>query len=165
MIVIPGRCKASNPESRDSGFALRAPRNDAQTPRNTAVDAKSPKDLHFYEPKNGHGLKHDPFNAIIAPRPIGWISSRDTKGNINLAPYSFFNAFCYTPPIIGFSSTAWKDSVQNIQDTGEFVWNLATMDLAKHMNATAAHVARDVSEFQIAGITAVPGKLVSVPRV
>ena len=129
------------------------------------MDAKSPNDLHYYEPKNGHGLKHDPFNAIIAPRPIGWISSRDGKGNVNLAPYSFFNGFCYTPPIIGFSSTSWKDTVQNVKDTGEFVWNLATLDLAKHMNATAAHVAHDVSEFQIAGLTAVPSKLVNVPRV
>lgn len=85
------------------------------------MDASSPKELHYYEPVNGHGLKHDPFNAIIAPRPIGWISSRDAKGNINLAPYSFFNGFCYTPPIIGFSSTSWKDSVANIQETGEFV--------------------------------------------
>ncbi|MBR1267506.1 flavin reductase family protein [Bradyrhizobium sp. AUGA SZCCT0222] len=129
------------------------------------MDAKSPKDLHFYEPAKGHGLKHDPFNAIIAPRPIGWISSRDTKGNVNLAPYSFFNAFCYKPAIIGFSSTNWKDSAANIQETKEFVWNLATMDLAQQMNATAAHVARDVSEFNIAGLTAVPGKLVNVPRV
>ncbi|MGH6642925.1 MAG: flavin reductase family protein, partial [Bradyrhizobium sp.] len=87
------------------------------------MDAKSPKDLHYYEPAKGHGLKHDPFNAIIAPRPIGWISSRDGKGNINLAPYSFFNAFCYHPPLIGFSSTTWKDSVENIQETREFVWN------------------------------------------
>ena len=86
-------------------------------------------------------------------------------GNINLAPYSFFNAFCYHPPIIGFSSTNWKDSAGNIQDTGEFVWNLATMDLAKQMNATAAHVARDVDEFKIAGLTAAPCKLVNVPRV
>jgi flavin reductase (DIM6/NTAB) family NADH-FMN oxidoreductase RutF len=123
------------------------------------------KDLHYYEPSNGHGLRHDPFNAIIAPRPIGWISSRDATGHVNLAPYSFFNGFNYTPPIIGFSSTAWKDSVQNIQDTGEFVWNLATMDLAKHMNATAAHVARDVNEFEIAGLTMAPGKRVGVPRV
>lgn len=123
------------------------------------------KDLHYYEPSNGHGLKHDPFNAIIAPRPIGWISSKDATGHVNLAPYSFFNGFNYTPPIIGFSSTAWKDSVQNIQDTGEFVWNLATMDLAKHMNATAAHVARDVNEFEIAGLTMAPGKIVKVPRV
>ena len=123
------------------------------------------KDLHYYEPKDGHGLKHDPFNAIIAPRPIGWISSRGAKGNINLAPYSFFNGFNYHPPIIGFSSTSWKDTVQNVKDTREFVWNLATMDLAKHMNATAAHVAPDVSEFQIAGLTAAPSKLVNVPRV
>lgn len=123
------------------------------------------KDVHFYEPKNGHGLKHDPFNAIIAPRPIGWISSRDGKGNVNLAPYSFFNGFCYIPPIIGFSSTAYKDTVANVQETGEFVWNLATKDLAKHMNATAAHVAKDVNEFSIAGLTAAPSKLVNVPRV
>jgi flavin reductase (DIM6/NTAB) family NADH-FMN oxidoreductase RutF len=127
------------------------------------MDAKSQKDLHYYEPGKGHGLKHDPFNAIVAPRPIGWISSRDTKGNINLAPYSFFNGFCYHPPIIGLASTSWKDSVQNIQETGEFVWNLATKDLAQQMNATAAHVAHDVSEFKIAGLTAVPGKLVNVP--
>jgi len=129
------------------------------------VDATSPKDLHYYEPKNGHGLKHDPFNAIVAPRPIGWISSRGANGNVNLAPYSFFNGFCYVPPIIGFSSTSWKDSVANIQETKEFVWNLATMDLAKQMNATAAHVARHVSEFQLAGLTPVPGRLVNVPRV
>ena len=129
------------------------------------MDAKSPRDLHFYEPRNGHGLKHDPFNAIVAPRPIGWISSRGADGNINLAPYSFFNGFCYKPPIVGFSSTSRKDSVQNIEETGEFVWNLATMDLARQMNATAAHVARDVNEFEIAGLTQAPCRLVNVPRV
>ena len=129
------------------------------------MDASTPRDLHYYEPVKGHGLKHDPFNAIVAPRPIGWISSRDAKGNINLAPYSFFNGFAYVPPIVGFSSTSWKDSVQNVQDTGEFCWNLATMDLAKQMNATAAHVARDVSEFEIAGLTPAPSRIVSVPRV
>ena len=129
------------------------------------MDARSPKDLHFYEPRNGHGLKHDPFNAIVAPRPIGWISSRGAGGNVNLAPYSFFNAFCYKPPIVGFSSTSRKDSVQNIEETGEFVWNLATMNLAKQMNATAAHVARNVSEFEIAGLTPEPCRMVNVPRV
>lgn len=122
-------------------------------------------DLHFYEPAKGHGLKHDPFNAIVGPRPIGWISSRDAKGHVNLAPYSFFNAFNYTPPIIGFSSTSWKDSVGNIKETGEFVWNLATMPLAKQMNATAAHVPHEVDEFTIAGLTPVPSRLVNVPRV
>jgi flavin reductase (DIM6/NTAB) family NADH-FMN oxidoreductase RutF len=129
------------------------------------MDAKSQKDLHYYEPKNGHGLRHDPFNAIVAPRPIGWMSSRGANGNVNLAPYSFFNGFCYVPPIIGFSSTSWKDSVANIEETREFVWNLATMDLARQMNATAAHVARGVSEFEIARLTPAPGKLVNVPRV
>ena len=123
------------------------------------------KDLHFYEPAKGHGLKHDPFNAIIAPRPIGWISSRSAEGLINLAPYSFFNAFCYHPPIIGFASTTWKDTVSNVEQTREFVWNLATMNLAKQMNATSASVAPDVNEFEIAGLTAVPCNLVDVPRV
>ena len=129
------------------------------------MDASSPKDLHYYEPRNGHGLRHDPFNAIIAPRPIGWISSHDAKGNVNLAPYSFFNGFCYKPPIIGFSSTSWKHSVANMQETGEFVWNLATMDLAQQMNATAAHVAHEVSEFAISGLTPAPCKIVKAPRV
>jgi flavin reductase (DIM6/NTAB) family NADH-FMN oxidoreductase RutF len=123
------------------------------------------RDLHFYEPKNGHGLKHDPFNAIVAPRPIGWISSRGATGNVNLAPYSFFNGLCYHPPIVGFSSTTRKDSVQNIEETGEFVWNLATWDLRQQMNATAAHVARDISEFAVAGLTPEPSRLVKVPRV
>jgi len=134
----------------------------AMTARGTSV---TEKDLHYYEPASGHGLKHDPFNAIIAPRPIGWISSRDANGNVNLAPYSFFNGFNYHPPIIGFSSTSWKDSVANIQETGEFVWNLATMDLAQQMNLTAAHVAKDVNEFAVAGLTAAPSKRVNVPRV
>ena len=122
-------------------------------------------EFHDYEPAKGHGLAHDPFNAIVGPRPIGWVSTRGADGSVNLAPYSFFNGFNYHPPIIGFSSTSWKDSVANIQETGEFVWNLATMDLAKQMNATAAHVGRDVDEFAIAGLTAVPGRRVNVPRV
>lgn len=122
-------------------------------------------DLHFYEPANGHGLKHDPFNAIVGPRPIGWVSSMDAKGHVNLAPYSFFNAFAYVPPIIGFSSTTLKDSATNIRDTGEFVWNLATRDLATQMNATAAHVPHEVDEFELAGLTKAPSRLVKVPRV
>lgn len=127
--------------------------------------ALSPKDLHYYEPANGHGLRHDPFNAIVGPRPIGWISSRDADGLFNLAPYSFFNAFCYRPPIIGFSSTNWKDSVRNIKETGEFVWNLATKDLAQQMNTTSAQVPHEVDEFTLSGLTPVPCKRVNVPRV
>jgi flavin reductase (DIM6/NTAB) family NADH-FMN oxidoreductase RutF len=131
----------------------------------TGISGVNAPDLHFYEPVNGHGLKHDPFNAIVGPRPIGWISSRDPDGHVNLAPYSFFNAFNYVPPIIGFSSTSRKDSIKNIESTKEFVWNLATKDLAKQMNATAAHVAPEVDEFTIAGLTPIPSKIVNVPRV
>src|SRR3978361_2547286 len=86
------------------------------------------KALHFYEPAKGHGLPHDPFNAIVAPRPIGWISSRDAEGHVNLAPHSFFNAFNYKPPIIGFSSTGFKDTARNVGQTrarGGRVWGTA----------------------------------------
>ena len=120
---------------------------------------------HYFEPSKGHGLRHDPFNAIIAPRPIGWVSTIAAQGRRNLAPYSFFNGFNYHPPIIGFSSTSWKDTVANIQETGEFVWNLATMDLAQQMNATSASVPHEIDEFNIAGLTPVAGRIVDVPRV
>ena len=122
-------------------------------------------DFHYYEPANGHGLKHDPFNAIVGPRPIGWISSHDGKGHVNLAPYSFFNAFCYVPPIIGFSSIGWKDSVANIQETGEFCWNLATKHIGEQMNMTSASVPHETDEFVISGLTKVPSRKVKVPRV
>jgi flavin reductase (DIM6/NTAB) family NADH-FMN oxidoreductase RutF len=122
-------------------------------------------DFYFYEPSKGHGLPHNPFNAIIGPRPIGWISTCDPAGRLNLAPYSFFNAFAYTPPIIGFASSGAKDSLRNAQETGEFVWNLATMSQAAQMNRSSASVARDVSEFELAGLTPVSSTLVSPPRV
>ena len=121
--------------------------------------------IHFYEPKNGHGLPHDPFNAIVGPRPIGWISTHSAAGALNLAPYSFFNAFNYTPPIVGFSSIGYKDTVRNIEATGEFVWNLATRPLAEQMNQTCAAVPPDTSEFELAGLTPAPCRLVAVPRV
>ncbi len=120
---------------------------------------------HFYEPRLGHGLPHDPFNAIVGPRPIGWISSRDAAGVLNLAPYSFFNAFNYTPPIIGFASTGWKDTVRNIEATGEFVWNLATRELAEQMNASCAAVPPEIDEFALAGLATAPSRIVGVPRV
>lgn len=78
-------------------------------------------DYHSYQPAHGHGLRGDPFAAIVGPRPIGWISTIDAAGCRNLSPYSFFNAFNYAPPIIGFSSIGWKDSVVNASTTGEFV--------------------------------------------
>lgn len=124
-----------------------------------------PDTIHFYEPRAGHGLPHDPFNAIVGPRPIGWISSRDDAGVLNLAPYSFFNAFNYVPPIVGFASIGYKDTVRNVQQTGEFVWNLATRELAEPMNQTCAAVPPEVDEFALAGLTPVPSRLVSVPRV
>ena len=121
--------------------------------------------MHFYRPSEGHRLPHDPFNALVAPRPIGWIASADPDGVLNLAPYSFFNAFNYTPPIIGFSSNGYKDSVANVAQTKEFVWNLATRDLAEAMNTTSAPVSAAVSEFGLAGLTTVASEVVSVPRV
>lgn len=120
---------------------------------------------YFYEPRTGHGLPHDPFNALVAPRPIGWISSQDKDGQLNLAPYSFFNAFNYTPPIIGFASTSYKDTVRNIEQTGEFCWNLVTRPLAEAMNQTSAAVAPDVDEFALAGLTAKASTVVKVPHV
>ena len=121
--------------------------------------------IHFYEPAQGHGLKHDPFNAIVGPRPIGWVSTRATDGVANLAPYSFFNAFNYVPPIVGFSSIGYKDSVRNIEASGEFVWNLATRPLAEAMNQTCAAVPPEVDEFALAGLTPIASRLVNVPRV
>ena len=121
--------------------------------------------IHFYEPRSGHRLPHDPFNAIVGPRPIGWISSCSPAGRLNLAPYSFFNAFNYTPPIVGFASIGYKDTVRNIEQTGEFVWNLATRPLAEAMNQTCAAVPPEVSEFELAGLTPAASRLVSVPRV
>jgi flavin reductase (DIM6/NTAB) family NADH-FMN oxidoreductase RutF len=122
-------------------------------------------DFHVYEPRDGHGLAHDPLNSIVAPRPIGWISTRSATGVNNLAPYSFFNLFNYKPPIIGFASIGWKDSVANIKATGEFVWNLVTGPLAEAMNATSAMVPAEQDEFALARLTPVPSRLVQAPRV
>lgn len=122
-------------------------------------------DIHFYEPAKGHGLPHDPFNAMVGPRPIGWISSHDGAGRLNLAPYSFFNAFNYVPPIVGFASIGAKDTLRNIEATGEFGWNLATRPLAEAMNASCAAVPPELDEFALAGLTPVPSRRIAVPRV
>lgn len=121
--------------------------------------------MHFYEPRDGHRLPHDPFNAIVGPRPIGWISTRSAAGVLNLAPYSFFNAFNYTPPIVGFASVGHKDTLRNVEQTGEFAWNLVTLPLAQVMNQTCAAVAPEVDEFELAGLTPVDSQLINVPRV
>lgn len=121
--------------------------------------------IHSYDPRQGHRLPHDPFNAIIGPRPIGWISSLSSDGVRNLAPYSFFNAFNYVPPIIGFASIGRKDSLRNIEATGEFVWNLASEPLAQQMNQSCAAVAPEVDEFDLAGLATEPSVVVKPPRV
>ncbi len=120
---------------------------------------------HFYEPRHGHGLAHNPLNAIVAPRPIGWISTVNRSGAANLAPYSFFNLFSYKPPIIGFSSSGWKDSVANAEATGEFVWNLATRGQAEAMNTTSSNVLPEVDEFELAGLGKTESRLVAPPGV
>ncbi len=121
--------------------------------------------MHFYRPSEGHGLRHDPFNAIVGPRPIGWISSQDGQGQLNLAPYSFFNAFNYVPPIVGFASIGAKDTLRNVRATGEFGWNLATRPLAEPMNQSCAAVPPGVDEFVLAGLTPVASIEIAVPRV
>ncbi|HEX8446596.1 MAG TPA: flavin reductase family protein [Sphingomonas sp.] len=124
-----------------------------------------PVDTHFYEPSAGHRLPHDPFKAIVAPRPIGWISTIGADGVVNLAPYSYFNAVCDKPPMILFSSAGRKDTLRNAQATGAFVWNLATRPLAERMNTTSAPAPADVDEFALAGLTPAPSRLIAPPRV
>jgi flavin reductase (DIM6/NTAB) family NADH-FMN oxidoreductase RutF len=120
---------------------------------------------HFYHPDEGHELLHDPFKAIVAPRVIGWISSCSLEGVANLAPYSFFGAFATLPYIIGFSSEGMKDTVKNIEATGEFVWNLSSRPLVEKLNLTSASVPHEVDEFELAGLTKAPGRNVAVPHV
>jgi flavin reductase (DIM6/NTAB) family NADH-FMN oxidoreductase RutF len=120
----------------------------------------------FYETRNNdHGLPHDPFKAIVAPRPIGWITSINAKGDVNLAPYSFFNGAASRPPVVMFSSEGRKDSLAFIEETKEFVCNLATWDLRDAMNATSAPLPRGASEMSHAGLEAAPSRLVKAPRV
>lgn len=129
---------------------------------NAAADRDA---FHFYEPAHGHGLPHDPFKAIVAPRPIGWISTIDNAGNANLSPYSFFNGICTFPPMVMFASEGFKDSVRNAAETGEFVCNLATRALAERMNRSSAALPPGVSEFDFAGIERAACRLVKPPRV
>jgi flavin reductase (DIM6/NTAB) family NADH-FMN oxidoreductase RutF len=119
----------------------------------------------YFAYETGHGLPHDPFKAIVAPRPIGWITSMSRAGEINLAPYSFFNGVNSRPRMVCFASEERKDSVTFIEETKEFVCNLATWDLREAMNVTSAPFARGVDEMRAAGLTAAPSRLVKPPRV
>lgn len=120
----------------------------------------------FYEPaRNNHGLPHNPLKAIVAPRPIGWISTLSAEGVANLAPYSFFNIVSESPAIVMFSSVGLKDTVRNAMATGEFVCNLATRELMEAVNLTSLPVPSGESEFELAALTTAPCRLVRPPRV
>ncbi len=119
----------------------------------------------FYATAGKRPLPHDPVKALIAPRPIGWISARNRKGEVNLAPYSFFNMISTSPALVMFSSEGYKDSISFAVDSGEFVCNIATYDLAQKMNLTSAPLPRGESEFGHAGLTMAPSELVGAPRV
>lgn len=126
----------------------------------------------FYKTDEPHGLPRNPFNALVTPRPIGWISSVDGDGNVNLAPYSFFNAVAYEPPQVMFAASGYhtedgglKDTVSNIQETREFVVNLATWSLRDAMNLSSVPAPRNTDEFDVAGLEKEPSELVTPPRV
>ena len=120
----------------------------------------------FYEPlKKNHGLPHDPYTAIVGPRPIGWITSINLKGEINLAPYSFFNSVSSDPPMVMFASDGRKDTIEFVEATGEFVCNLAVWDLRTQVKDTSRTYPRGVNEMKAVGLEAAPSVLVKPPRV
>ncbi len=126
----------------------------------------------FYCPADGHGLPHDPFKAIVTPRPIGWISTLDAQGRANLAPFSFFNGCGDSPPMVMFAQTGRKsrpepvkDSIANIRETGEFACNIVSQALKEAMNLSSGTYQPEVDEFELAGLTKAPGKTISAPHV
>ena len=121
--------------------------------------------MHFDPDAIDQALKHNPIKALVAPRPIGWISSLSPGGTANLAPYSFFNLICDAPYMVMFASSGLKDSFNNVRATGEFVWNLVTKNLVHEMNASAGHYGPTVAEFAIAGLEKAPSHKVRPPRV
>lgn len=121
--------------------------------------------MFFDAERNDHGLPYNPLKALVAPRPIGWISALSAKGELNLSPYSFFNLVGENPFVVAFSSSGYKDAVAAVDETGEFVCNLATYDLREHMNKTSAPLPRGQSEVPYAGLTTAPSRVVRPPRV
>lgn len=126
----------------------------------------------FYETqKNNHGLPHNPFKSLIVPRPIGWISSINEKGIVNLAPYSYFNALCDNPPMIMFSTTnsrspgIIKDTLHNVESQGEFVINMATYELREAVNLSSASISQEESEITLAALQTIPSVLIKPPRI
>jgi flavin reductase (DIM6/NTAB) family NADH-FMN oxidoreductase RutF len=126
----------------------------------------------FYRPADGHGLPHDPFKALVTPRPIGWVSTLDAEGRANLAPYSFFNGCGDAPPMVMFAQTGRKsrpepvkDTVANIRETGEFACNIVSQALRTAMNLSSGTYQPEVDEFELAGLTKAPGVSISAPHV
>ena len=126
----------------------------------------------FYRPADGHGLPHDPFKALVTPRPIGWISSLDAQGRANLAPFSFFNGCGDAPPMVMFAQTGRKsrpepvkDSIANIRETGEFACNIVSQALKEAMNLSSGTYQPEVDEFELAGLTKAAGKAIATPHV
>jgi flavin reductase (DIM6/NTAB) family NADH-FMN oxidoreductase RutF len=127
--------------------------------------------MYYETDKNDHGLPYNPLKACVVPRPIGWLTTISAEDRINLAPFSFFNLLSYDPPFVAFSAgrheadRGTKDSVANIQATGEFVYNMATWAQKDQMNLTAQILDRDVDEMAAAKLEALPSRLVRPPRV
>lgn len=121
--------------------------------------------MHYDPRKRNHNLPHDPFTALVVPRPIGWISTLGRDGIVNLAPYSFFNAVSSQPPVVMFSSATRKDSQRNAEDVSEFVHSLVTYEVAEQMNITSSTVGPEVSEPELAGLEMAPSLVVRPPRV
>ncbi len=125
----------------------------------------------FFDDHRKHGLRHNPFKALVAPRPIAWVSSVSADGVANLAPFSYFNACADRPPTVMFAPNNprpngdGKDTLRNIEQTNEFVVNLAGYDLREPMNLTSAHVDPSIDEFKLAGLTPAPSVHVKAPRV
>lgn len=120
----------------------------------------------FYDTgSNAHGMAHDPFKAIVAPRPIGWIGTKGRDGSRNLSPYSFFNAVGDKPKMVMFSSSGRKDSLRNVEETGVFTASFVSRSLLDQMNASSAAVSYETDEFSLAGLTAAAGNLVDAPYV
>jgi flavin reductase (DIM6/NTAB) family NADH-FMN oxidoreductase RutF len=127
--------------------------------------------MYYETDKNNHGLRYNPLKALVVPRPIGWITTISADGIVNLAPFSFFNLLSYDPPFVLFSAGGHegdggkKDTVLNVEATGEFVYNMATWSQRDQMNATAMIIDRRVDEMAAAGLEALPSRLVRPPRV
>ncbi|MCG7201479.1 flavin reductase family protein [Marinobacter pelagius] len=129
-------------------------------------DKTSPENFVSYQQSNVlNALPFDPFAAIIGPRPIGWMGTQSEEGIANLSPYSFFNALNHDPALLGFASIGYKDTVKNIERSGEFTWNLASRDLATQMNESSVPAPSDIDEFELVGLTKAPSEMIKAPRV